>query len=54
MVGCSLAVGPQGIIAQGLYNEFASHIEWLTVEIPQRDILGTDIGKRLKELNQLI
>ena len=47
MVGCSLAVGRQGIIAQGRYNEFASDLVVADVEVPQRKEKGTEIGEML-------
>jgi predicted amidohydrolase len=50
MVGCSLAVGKDGIIAQGKYNEFAGEIYYADVQIPEPIPLGTAIGERLKAL----
>ncbi len=49
MVGCSLVVGPQGLIKQGLFNEFAG--ELTTVEIPLKEdnVKGTLIGEQLRE-----
>jgi predicted amidohydrolase len=45
MVGCSLAVGPSGILSQGLFNEFSTDIEWVSIEIPIASKVGTDLGK---------
>ena len=47
-IGCSLAVGPQGIIAQGSYNEFAGELIVTEFEIPSRPEKGTAIGEMLK------
>ncbi len=49
MIGCSLAVGKQGIIAQGKFNEFAGDLVVADVTIPERKEKGTLIGERLKE-----
>lgn len=48
-VGCSLVMGPQGIIAQGRFNEFAGELICCEFEIPERKEKGTQIGKMLKE-----
>jgi predicted amidohydrolase len=45
MVGCSLAVGPNGVLTQGLFNEFSTDIEILTVEVPSIERVGTQLGK---------
>lgn len=47
-IGCSLAVGPQGIIKQGQFNEFSSELVVVEIEIPTRHEKGTEIGKMLK------
>ncbi len=52
MVGCSLAVGPQGIIARGRYNEFAGELVIAEVEIPQGQKKGTAIGDMIAKQNQ--
>jgi len=49
MVGCSLAVSKEGILAQGIYNEFAGELVVADIPIPQRRETGTDIGKMLLE-----
>jgi len=48
MVGCSLCVGKQGIIAQGIFNEFAGDLVVAEFEIPERKLKGTEIGASLK------
>jgi predicted amidohydrolase len=50
MIGCSLAVGPQGVLARGPYNEVASQLIVATLPIPKREEKGTGIGKRLAKL----
>jgi predicted amidohydrolase len=47
MVGCSLAVSQQGVIAKGEFNEFAGEIIYVDFEIPIRKEKGTQIGKML-------
>ncbi|MCF8257812.1 MAG: carbon-nitrogen hydrolase family protein [Flavobacteriales bacterium] len=44
MVGCSLCVGPQGIIAQGAYNEFAGDLAIAEFAMPVRTRKGVQIG----------
>ena len=46
-VGCSLAVGAEGIIAKGDYNEFAGELIVAEFEVPVRKEKGTEIGARL-------
>ena len=48
-IGCSLAVGPQGIITQGSYNEFAGELVIAEFEVPDRPEKGTAIGEMLKK-----
>jgi len=50
MIGCSLAVGPQGIIAQGQFNEFAGELVVTELDIPQRLEKGTAISDRLTKM----
>lgn len=50
MVGCSLAVGKTGILAQGQFNEFAGELVVAEFEIPKRIRKGVEIGNRLQEL----
>jgi predicted amidohydrolase len=49
MVGCSLVVGPEGLIKQGLFNEFAGELTTVTLSLPSQKEKGTEIGVRLKE-----
>jgi predicted amidohydrolase len=43
-IGCSLAVGPDGVIAKGEYNEFTSELVVAEFEIPNRERRGTRLG----------
>lgn len=47
MVGCSLVVGKDGIIAQGAYNEFTSELVIAEINISPREERGTAIGEML-------
>lgn len=49
MVGCSLVVGPDGVIARGRYNEFAGELIVTDLTVPRRTERGTQIGKRFRE-----
>ncbi len=53
MVGCSLAVTKDGIIASGNYNEFASELITADVALSAQPHRGTQIGLRLAELDLL-
>ena len=44
-VGCSLAVGKEGIIQEGQFNEFAGELTIAEFDIPERSKKGTEIGK---------
>ncbi len=48
MVGCSLAVNKDGVIARGPYLEFAGELITVDVVIPERYEKGTAIGDMLK------
>lgn len=48
-IGCSLAVGKNGIIRQGQFNEFTGELVIAEFEMPKRQKKGTEIGKMLKE-----
>tara|TARA_B100001105_G_scaffold152286_1_gene122212 strand:- start:687 stop:1520 length:834 start_codon:yes stop_codon:yes gene_type:complete len=48
MVGCSLAVNKDGIIAEGKYNEFTGQLVIADITIPPPRVLGTAIGESLK------
>lgn len=47
MVGCSLAVNKNGIIARGQFNEFAGDLIVADIPIPERKEKGTEIGQML-------
>lgn len=48
MVGCSLAVNKDGIIAKGPYLEFAGELVVAEIPVSGRKEKGTDIGEMLK------
>lgn len=48
MVGCSIAVNKDGVIARGPYLEFAGELIVADIEVPQRKEKGTEIGEMLK------
>ena len=48
MVGCSLAVNKDGIVAEGKYNEFTGQLVIADITIPPPRVLGTAIGESLK------
>ncbi len=47
MVGCSLAVDKNGIVARGQFNEFAGELIFAEIQIPERKEKGTEIGQML-------
>ncbi len=49
MVGCSLCIGKEGIIAQGIFNEFAGDLIVAEFEMPRRAEKGIEIGKKMNE-----
>ena len=49
MIGCSLAVGQEGILARGPFNEFAGELIVAEFDVPQRKEKGTAIGEMLKK-----
>ncbi len=49
MVGCSLCVGKQGVIAQGMMNEFAGELVVAEFNLPVRTEKGTEIGAMLQQ-----
>lgn len=49
MVGCSLVVGPKGLIKQGLFNEFAGELTTVEVDLPKNKAQGIEIGQELRE-----
>jgi predicted amidohydrolase len=48
-VGCSLAVGRDGVLVQGRYNEFAGDLVVADIEVPNRREKGTEIGEMLRK-----
>ena len=48
MVGCSLALNEDGIITQGEFNEFASDLKVVDINIPKSKRKGTEFGKMIK------
>lgn len=46
MIGCSIAIGKDGMIAEGKRNEFAGELTVCKFEIPQGQSLGTYVGER--------
>lgn len=50
MVGRSLCMGPQGIIAEGAMNEFAGDLAIAQFDMPVRYEKGTQIGEKIKQL----
>ena len=48
MVGCSMVVDKNGIVAQGVFNEFAGDLVVVEMKIPQPKVKGTEIGDMLK------
>ena len=49
MVGCSLAVGKDGLIAQSTYNEVAGELVTVSFDVPERHEKGTGIGEMLRK-----
>lgn len=49
MIGYSLAVGKNGVIAHGRYNEFAGEVIPAEIDVPERPVKGTAIGEMLKQ-----
>jgi predicted amidohydrolase len=49
MVGYSLAVSEEGIIARGQYNEFTGQLIVAEIEIPRSGKKGTAIGRSLQD-----
>ena len=47
-IGCSLLIGPEGMMAQGKFNEFAGELIVGEFEVPTPAAKGTDIGKMLE------
>jgi hypothetical protein len=49
MIGCSLVVDKNGVIAQGKFNEFAGDLKIVDIQLPERKLKGTQIGEMLKK-----
>ena len=49
MIGCSLIVDKNGLIAQGKKNEFAGDLIIVDIELPERKEKGIQIGKMLSK-----
>lgn len=49
MVGCSLAVGPEGVLAKGQFNEFAGQVIVFDASVPTERRKGTQIGAFARE-----
>lgn len=47
-IGCSLAVGKDGVLAQGKMNEFASDLVVVDIAVPPAQEPGTAIGEKLR------
>lgn len=52
MVGASLAVGPEGVIAEGPRNELAGELVVVDVPVPVPNRRGTEIGRHLDGLGK--
>lgn len=48
MVGCSLVVNKDGIVAQGRFNEFAGDLVVADIAVPAPRLLGTRIGESMR------
>ncbi len=48
-IGCSLMVGPDGVMGQGVFNEFAGELIVTEFEVPERKESGTEIGRMLQQ-----
>lgn len=48
MVGCSLAVNKDGVIAKGVFNEFAGELVVAEFEVPKAKLKGTQFGDMLR------
>ena len=50
MVGRSLLVGPEGLVCQGEFNEFAGEVVNVNIDLKPTPAVGTAIGERLNKL----
>lgn len=49
MVGCSIATNENGLIIKSDFNEFASDVKFVDIEIKDSALKGTQIGKIIRE-----
>lgn len=49
MVGCSLAVNKDGILASGVFNEFAGELVVTEFDVPAMKYKGTQFGEMLRD-----
>ena len=49
MIGCSLVVGPDGLIKQGLFNEFAGEMTTVEIQLKENILKGIEIGQALRK-----
>ena len=47
MVGCSIATNKDGLLIKGDFNEFASDLKFVDVEVKNDGFKGTQIGKKI-------
>jgi len=47
-VGKSLAVGKEGVLMEGVFNEFAGELNVVEFEMPVHELKGVQLGKELK------
>ncbi len=52
MIGKSLVMGPDGIIDQGGFNEFSSHLLLVDLKLPSNNLKGEQIGNNLEKTNE--
>jgi len=48
MIGCSLAVDKNGVMAKGVFNEFAGELVTVKFDLPKAKYKGTQFGEMLK------
>ncbi|MCP4121489.1 MAG: carbon-nitrogen hydrolase family protein [Bacteroidetes bacterium] len=48
-VGKSLAVGKEGVLMEGVFNEFAGELNIVEVEVPTKNIKGVEIGEDMEK-----
>jgi len=49
MVGCSVATDKNGIITKGKFNEFASDLIFIEINVENNGIKGTQVGSKILE-----